>query len=87
MKELVIIGAPTVVQNMYVPSTVKFVKAARMCEQSQSLRHLTCYRASKSLPLVIGNSQNRYQCKYGFIRRNGTERNGTERVQIPILCR
>jgi len=60
MKELVIIGAPAVVQNMHVPGTVKFVKAARMCEQSQSSRHLTYYRASKSRPRLTGTSQYRY---------------------------
>jgi len=60
MKELIIIGAPAEIQNMHIPDTIKFVKSARMCEQSESSRHLTLYRSNKSRPRLTGTSQYRY---------------------------
>ena len=50
MKDLGIIGASAETQNIYVSSTVKFVKAARMSEQRQSSRHFTCCRARNRRP-------------------------------------
>ena len=66
------------IQNLHVPSTVKFVKAARMCEQSQSSRHLTCCRASKRHQLSDWNFST-------DVSANMALSVGTERVKIPCF--